>query len=310
MSIILGCIVGALRVERLFLQWVCLEVNILCIIPVLLGRSTQDSIMCGVKYFISQRAASVSFLFSILLIDSISLLSMVAMASIIFKLGIPPFHRWIIGIIFNINLLEVFLVLTVQKFIPLMILSQLGINEINLLVLIGIGGSFIVVNVNSNLSLQFILFLSSVGNGMWILAGLIGQVWGIFLIMYSLILLGAVSRLLTRKCLKFRDIATGDNRKKIEIALQFFNLGGVPPLIGFAVKLIVLKNLAFLRVVRLLRLIIISVIILYIYISMMYQVYTVNPASYQYESGSRSTKILRINTSLILSFRIVSWLLL
>lgn len=309
MSIILGCIVGALRVERLFLQWVCLEVNMLCIIPVLLGSSTQDSIMCGVKYFISQRAASVSFLFSMLLIDSIRFLSIIAIASIIFKLGVPPFHRWIIGIIFNINLLEVFLVLTIQKFIPLIILSQLGINEIRLLVLMGISGFFIIVNVNSNLSLQFILFLSSVGNGIWILAGLIGQVWGIFLTIYSVILLGAVRRLLTRKSLKFRDIATGDNGKKIEVALQFFNLGGVPPLIGFAVKLIVLKNLTFLRVIRLLRLILISVIVLYIYIRMMYQVYTVNPASYQYESRARSTKLLTINTSLILCFRLVIWLL-
>merc|ERR1712198_78298 len=105
-------------------------------------------------------------------IDSIRFLSIIAIASIIFKLGVPPFHRWIIGIIFNINLLEVFLVLTIQKFIPLIILSQLGINEIILLVLMGISG-FIIVNVNSNLSLQFILFLSSVGNGIWILAGLI-----------------------------------------------------------------------------------------------------------------------------------------
>ena len=110
---------------------------------------------------------------------------------------------------------------------------------------------------------------------------------------------------MTRKSLKFRDIATGDNGKKIEVALQFFNLGGVPPLIGFAVKLIVLKNLTFLRVIRLLRLILISVIVLYIYIRMMYQVYTVNPASYQYESRARSTKLLTINTSLILCFRLV-----
>jgi len=138
----------------------------LCIIPILLGRSTQDSIICGVKYFISQRAASVRFLFSLLLIDSINLLSVVAITSILFKLGVPPFHRWIIGIIFNINLIEIFLILTIQKFIPLLILSQLGVNETLLMLLMFIRAGFIIVNTNANLSLQFILFLSSVGNGM------------------------------------------------------------------------------------------------------------------------------------------------
>ena len=308
--IILGCILGALRVERIMLQWVCLEINMLCIIPILLGGRTQDSIICGVKYFISQSAASVRFLFSLLLIDLTNYLYYVTLASIIFKLGVPPFHRWIVGIIFNINLIELFLVLTVQKFIPLLIISQLGIRENLLLGLILISASFIIINLNRNLSLQYILFLSSVGNGMWMLAALIGRVWGLFLIMYSLILVRAVTRMITSKIVKLRDLAIRDNTKKFEVALQFFNLGGVPPLIGFAVKLIVLKNLISLRLTTLIILVLISVIILYIYLVMMYQVYTVSPTPVIFQSNISNNKFLSLNVRILLLFRAARWVIL
>ena len=61
------CILGSLRVNRILGQWVCLEVNILCIIPVLVYSITEDSILTGVKYFISQRAASLMFVLGLFL---------------------------------------------------------------------------------------------------------------------------------------------------------------------------------------------------------------------------------------------------
>lgn len=65
----------------------------LCIIPVILGRSREDSIITGVKYFISQRSASVVFLVSTIMRGAMEMINILRMGAIIFKLGVPPFHR-------------------------------------------------------------------------------------------------------------------------------------------------------------------------------------------------------------------------
>jgi len=145
----------------------------LCIIPVILGRSREDSIISGVKYFISQRSASVVFLISTIMGRVIENIIILRRLSIIFKLGVPPFHSWILGIIMNINLIELALLLTVQKFIPLIILSQLGLRDATMMVLILLRGVQIVVRANSNFSFRYILFLSSVRNGIWIVVSLL-----------------------------------------------------------------------------------------------------------------------------------------
>lgn len=306
--ILAGCTLGAASVESLLLQWVCLEVNMLCIIPVILGRSREDSIISGVKYFISQRSASVVFLTSTIMGRVIENIMILGRLSIIFKLGVPPFHSWILGIIMNINLNELVLLLTVQKFIPLIILSQLGLRDAIMMVLILLRGAQIVVRANSNFSFRYILFLSSVRNGIWIVVSLLRGVWFTFLLLYSAILMGLVAVLISGKIIKFRDVAFRDPVKKMRVAIYFLNLGGVPPLMGFAVKLIVIKSLVDVRMISVFILITLSVIVLYVYTRMMYQAYTISPNPTFNINSNRPGRFVLIRVPLILSMRILSWI--
>lgn len=131
--------------------------------------------------------------------------------------------------------------------------------------------------------------------------------WLIFLALYRFILAGVVIVLITGKITKFSDVALIDNSKKFNTAIYFLNLGGVPPLIGFAVKLVVLKSLVDIRILQLFMLVLLSVIVLYIYVRIMYQAYTVRPECHPILSLSSSRNLRMLRLPLLALFTAISW---
>jgi hypothetical protein len=64
----------------------------LCFIPLLVRNLRERSILRGVKYFISQRLASLVFILGSLAIGKGVLADRLVRLALVFKLGIPPFH--------------------------------------------------------------------------------------------------------------------------------------------------------------------------------------------------------------------------
>jgi len=277
----------------------------LCIIPLLCSSGRGDIVICRIKYFVSQRRASLVFLFGLILRERLEFILRLRVLAIVFKLGLPPFHRWLLRIIFSINYFELYLLFTLQKVIPLIILFQLGLrlNALLLVVIRGLG--YLILSINSNCSIHNMLFLSSVGNGGFMLRSLIGGNWLLFLIGYSLILITIMIILGQLKLMKLRDLSFSTVTVIGLLALQFFNLGGVPPMLGFVVKLIVLKSLTIVRLVLVLLLLLSSFLVLYVYVVMFFQIYRAY-ATYNVvgkRGGSVNTRILPI--MLIFSSRVV-----
>jgi len=78
------------------------------------------------KYFIVQSFASAVFIFSSCLSMIISpLIFFFVYLAILVKLGLAPFHSWFLNLIELSSLNILFLLSTVQKIIPLYILSSL-----------------------------------------------------------------------------------------------------------------------------------------------------------------------------------------
>jgi len=125
-------------------------------------------------------------------------------------------------------------------------------------------------------------------------------------LLYSAILTGLVAVLISGKIIKFRDVAFRDPVKKMRVAIYFLNLGGVPPLMGFAVKLIVIKSLVDVRMISVFILITLSVIVLYVYARMMYQAYTISPNPTFNINSNGPGRFVLIRVPLILSMRILS----
>ena len=125
--------------------------------------------MTGVKYFISQRLASLVFISALLIRQELSRVRFLIQLTILFKLGLPPFHSWVLRILGELKYAEIWLIFSIQKVIPLIIMSQIPRSNWVSLIVFSLRLMLVGRYVVSNLSLNLIMFISSVVNTLWIM---------------------------------------------------------------------------------------------------------------------------------------------
>merc|ERR1711950_54095 len=131
------------------------------------------------------------------------------------KLGVSPFHSGFISILKTRSLKILFILSSVQKFIPLVILNNIIFNYIVFYIIVFLNLIILVYILFSTIS--FIIYI-------YMLSGVI--------FIYGQIKLG---RFFYINSINFFD--------KFFLILVFMSLGGIPPLLGFLRKFIVLKIL-------------------------------------------------------------------
>ena len=266
---------GSLIRDRIVIQWVLLELNILCFIPIFISRKGVNSSINSLKYFISQRAASL--LFIIFFFSYFLFRGDLFVFLMLFKIGIPPFQGWVISILSSIGIGEIYLLFSIQKFIPIIILSNL-VNE-KVIVFFLIMSILLVISYIKYLSsLVIILFISSVVNSIWVISSILNGGWFIFFIIYCLILGGLIFSLVIFNIKKIIDLKEGERMPKFIISFHLFNIGGVPPMLGFVIKLILLLKLLNIRIFYIGVLLFSSFVLLIIYTILIYQVVCLTPS--------------------------------
>ena len=275
MIVIVSCVLLSMSSNRLFRQWVCLEINMLCFIPILVRGLREQAILTGVKYFISQRLASMVFIIRILLTNRIIFVDAFIRLALIFKLGVPPFHSWLISVLTRIGYSRIFMLFTIQKFIPLFIISQIIFIELWLWVLILRLLGVILMTLNRIGSFYLLLILSGALNTIWILRRVSkGGSWVGFLLTYRVVLGALIFGLAKTSVIKVNDVTGLDWRRASIIRFHLLNLGGLPPLVGFLVKLKLLKPLTIISLSLSVTLVIGALIVLYLYVVYCYQVFS------------------------------------
>ena len=154
------CVLTSFRVSSLFGQWVRLEVNMLCFLPLILRNGELNTGLAGIKYFVSQRMASVIFLIGLLLVGNLGLVQSFMGLIIVFKMGVPPFHSWLLRVLRDRRWAGILGVFTVQKVIPLVILSHLGVRGSGLLLIVGFTAAMVLTRLELINSFYLLLFLS------------------------------------------------------------------------------------------------------------------------------------------------------
>ena len=104
-------------------QWLMLELSVIRLIPILVKKGLLRGVQTGLKYFLRQSPASLLILFGLCTLN-ISLLSLALTPALIFKLGIPPFHGWVLSLRGSVGLGELGVILSIQKILPLFILTS------------------------------------------------------------------------------------------------------------------------------------------------------------------------------------------
>lgn len=232
-----------------FMIWVGMEINFLGFIFILSKMLFTNSI---VKYFLIQVIAS-----SLFLIMSFNIISIVYL-SLLIKLGSVPFHIWLPQIVIELKWFNIIVRLTLQKIIPLVIITSVYSPAIVYFIIINaITGSIRRVNQTQ---IKLILTYSSISNTAWILT----PIGLLFLTVYSLGLIVLVLSL--NKNWIITQINSISWHLKFSIILNLLSIGGIPPLTGFFPKIIILIELVDFNHILVLILLLSSSLNIYLYI--------------------------------------------
>lgn len=258
--------------------WARLEVNTIAFIPIILDPNKPESVRAAIKYFFIQAYASLIFLVGPLLNSYFELTILI---SIIIKLGATPFHNWYPSVIANLNWISALTLSTWQKIAPLWILRE---NLFNLSIIPALAALNAIIGGIGGLiqtEIRPLLAFSSIGHIGWLLFSIpfSSSLIYLYFASYVLHLIIIILILFYIKIDTPKDIASSTfltNRDKLILALILFSLGGLPPLLGFIPKLLILLVSAPFSIIPLF-LIVGRYINIYYYITIIWTSFITNP---------------------------------
>ena len=171
--------------NRWLLVWFSFEFNILIFIPFLKNKFYLFRTESILKYFVLQRICSILIILIWLIFKKSNLLGLL----IFIKIGLPPFHYWVIDFLKINHWLSYFLLITIQKIGLIIILFYFIFNKIFFYRIIFL---FLLIRILSVLFLSNIIYIiiySSFIHNCWIINGLFFsiKIFIIYFVFYILI---------------------------------------------------------------------------------------------------------------------------
>nr|QDO72164.1 NADH dehydrogenase subunit 2 [Gargara sp. 16071360] len=220
--------------------WLGIELSMMSFIPIMSKKFKLNSESC-IKYFIIQSLSSSIMMMGVIMMSMLTLNTMVLLMSILLKLGVTPFHTWVVSIIEGMGYYPILLMLTLMKLAPINMLMYINEN-VNLFIIMGLMiGSISGLNQNS---IKKILVYSSIFNMSLILSCTESlEIWSTYFSMYSISLM-LTNYLIMKLNLNFiNQMIINNFNISIKICCWFtlLSMGGFPPFMGFFGKLLVIK---------------------------------------------------------------------
>nr|QWC53788.1 NADH dehydrogenase subunit 2 [Evacanthus danmainus] len=242
-SMILGIMVSFCS-NNLIMVWVGLEISLLSFMPIMTGESLLNS-ESSMKYFIVQSlSSSLLLLGMMMMILNFGFLGNLIMSiSLMIKIGVAPFHSWVLSVVEGLNYFSLFIMLFMMKLAPLLICSLMNINLMIFSFLTMVIGSISGLIQNS---IRKLLAYSSIYNlGLMVSCIYEISIWLIYFLVYGfiLILLLFMLSLLNSNYLNQIIMVEFDLFKKLIFWSIMLSMGGLPPFLGFFNKLIVIEFL-------------------------------------------------------------------
>lgn len=204
------------------------------------------------------------------------------MVALLLKIGIAPAHFWFPMVSERLSWWKIAMLSTVQKIAPLILLFYtivlIPLKWVIAVVLIGAAvGAFGGMN---ELLLRKLLRFSSINHTSWIMWGILNhrKAWIIYFLLYCAILLSLVSLLRKRQIFHANQIIRTRLNKwsLLSLSLGFMSLGGLPPLLGFLPKWVLLQRAISQKILAVgVWLILIRLLTLYYYTRIAIRAYTI-----------------------------------
>lgn len=235
----------------LLFRWVALELNTLAFIPLILYRNNKTSRESAIKYFLTQAFASVILLIGTIFPLDSYLNQTLIVIRILIKLGAAPFHSWLPSIVEALTWRSLFLLLTIQKINPLLILlnPQPSLQFIYLPVWFSlIVGSFVGL---IQTQLRSLLTYSSINHIGWLLVAWINSSYLllVYYLTYLIMVLPLTILFNKTNCSNLNHLTNLPASTKTQFLtfILLLSLGGLPPFFGFLPKWIIIQEILFMR---------------------------------------------------------------
>nr|ATN95407.1 NADH dehydrogenase subunit 2 [Calanus finmarchicus] len=256
-----------------FMMWVCLELNMLMFLPIMSSESGL-ALENTMKYFLVQSWASIFFLTGVIMSMVLGQVMLsISVFSLMLKLGAAPFHSWFISILKSSSMWILMLLSTLQKCIPLIMVMNFSVSAYIIVPLMLLTVLFTYFSLPGTISINKILALSSMVNLSWLLLSVQHSLKLLFsfFVIYTILLMSVVAVCSKHGAASFSGLINLSFLDKGAIVFVFMSLGGIPPLLGFLGKLLVLKSsLQYFNFSLILVLVYGSLLVLYTYTSRLF----------------------------------------
>nr|YP_003204746.1 NADH dehydrogenase subunit 2 [Fusiturris similis]ACF04853.1 NADH dehydrogenase subunit 2 [Fusiturris similis] len=245
--------------------WAGLEINLIGFLPMLIYQKSVSESESAVKYFIVQALGSSFLMFGSLIVFSCSftwdlhtnyyfsgLGAVTLMAGLCVKLGLFPFHYWLPGVMAGLPWFSCLVLTTWQKVAPLFLLLCFleltqPFNILYFLCVISMGSSLVGGFGGLNQTqIRALLAYSSIGHLGWMVFAILHSEWTMktYLVIYILISLSMFMSLWLSDSGFMKNISNLKASMLMQgsILLLLLSLGGLPPLLGFIPKLLVMTS--------------------------------------------------------------------
>ena len=258
---------------RPLIIWVGLEINLISFLPLLTYSNSNVSSSNTIKYYLIQIITSI-FILSLLVPQFINtntnFLILILRLRLIIKVGLPPYHFWLPAIILRINWFNCLIISTIQKLAPLILFfSLIYLNKPIILLLVL---SLIIRTLGGLKQSHFkpLIAYSSIHHITWCLLTVIYNFnLGItYFFIYSITCFILFLLINKNKTRSFTNNTFSLNKSEFLIILiLILSLAGIPPLLGFYPKLMLLSLFFNYSLGLLTSLLLRSIINLYFYLN-------------------------------------------
>nr|YP_002213638.1 NADH dehydrogenase subunit 2 [Atelura formicaria]ABS88976.1 NADH dehydrogenase subunit 2 [Atelura formicaria] len=269
--------------------WVGLEINLLSFIPLMINTSNQRTTEAALKYFLTQALASLILLLGLIssaifseMMHNLSHYSQnILIMALLIKMGSAPFHFWFPGVMEGLDWTNCIILSTWQKIAPLSLLSYVISMEwiiTTTVVLSSLMGSLGGLNQTS---LRKILAYSSINHLSWMIMSLnYGELlWITYFSIYSLLSITIMVIFSSHQMYHINQmfLKMNDPTLKHMTFISLLSLGGLPPLLGFLPKwLVILKMVEMNQIMIASTLIFTALVTLYFYMRISYSALLLN----------------------------------
>nr|BAG24176.1 NADH dehydrogenase subunit 2 [Ascoschoengastia sp. TATW-1] len=224
--------------ESWIMIWVLLEISSISFITIMKEKYKNDGILL---YFLAQAVGSLMLLFSVIqngmIMSGTIITGFMVTLGLMIKLGLIPFHQWYVLLGMEMELINLLMMMTIQKIAPLILMTWI-MNNFNLLLFLLMSMSMALFIQMTQKFMKKLFIYSSIFQTSWVvmLMLLSSPLAMIYFCIYSVIM-----TMITYSMMNFSMEMMVEEKVSMVFMINMASLSGIPPLLGFIPKWVISK---------------------------------------------------------------------